>query len=88
MRGVKNLDKVLKLMEGLDFPSEPEMDDFFNDDHLLGMQFLEVAITYLLRSRRCLTEDQKFDVMGKFTAYDVLLPVAEIIKNSGKEKEK
>jgi hypothetical protein len=72
MQGVKNLDKVLKVFEKLDFPNNPTQDDFFDDDHLLGMQLLELSITFLLRSRRVLNQDDYFDLLGKFKLSNVL----------------
>jgi hypothetical protein len=70
LKAVKNLDKVLDVMEKLEFPSNPTGDDFFNDDHLLGMQCLELSITFLLRSRCVIKPTEKLSLLGKFSSLD------------------
>lgn len=75
---IKKLESVLDVLEHLDFPSNPDADDFFDDNHLLGMQFLELSLTFLLRSRRIYTAKQSFPGLGKFSL--LALPETESVE--------
>jgi hypothetical protein len=68
-KGAKNLYRVITLLEKSKFPTEPEEDDFLNDNHLLGMQCLELAVTLFLRSARIIKEDENLVFLGKFSVF-------------------
>jgi hypothetical protein len=68
--GIKAAEHLLQTLDAIQeirFPSNPGAEDFLDEDHLIGMQMIELALTYLLRSARIINQNERLDILGKYS---------------------